>query len=64
MHLESVDGGFRITRIELDTEGGFDFDWSTQRAWKVTNPNVRNKVGTAVAYKLVPSAAVPPMMAR
>ena len=44
------------------TEGGFDFDWSTQRAWKVTNPNVRNKVGTPCAYKLVPSAAVPPML--
>jgi len=48
--------------LPLGTEGGFDFDWSTQRAWKVTNPNVRNKVGTAVAYKLVPSAAVPPML--
>ena len=48
--------------VPLATEGGFDFDWSTQRAWKVTNPNVRNKVGTAVAYKLVPSAAVPPML--
>jgi primary-amine oxidase len=47
--------------VPLATEGGFDFDWSTQRAWKVTNPNVRNRVGTAVAYKLVPSAAVPPM---
>ena len=48
--------------VPLATEGGFDFDWSTQRAWKVTNPNVRNKVGTPVAYKLVPSAAVPPML--
>jgi primary-amine oxidase len=48
--------------LPLGTEGGFDFDWSTQRAWKVTNPNVRNKVGTPVAYKLVPSAAVPPML--
>ena len=48
--------------VPLATEGGFDVDWSTQRAWKVTNPNVRNKVGTAVAYKLVPSAAVPPML--
>jgi primary-amine oxidase len=48
--------------VPLATEGGFDFDWSTQRAWKVTNPNVRNRVGTAVAYKLVPSAAVPPML--
>jgi len=48
--------------VPLATEGGFDFDWSTQRAWKVTNPNVRNKVGTSVAYKLVPGAAVPPML--
>ncbi len=46
----------------LLTEGGQDYDWSTQRAWKVTNPNRRNKVGAPVAYKLVPGAAIPPML--
>jgi primary-amine oxidase len=56
--------GLALTQrsVPLTTEGGFDLDWSTQRAWKITNPNVRNKVGSPVAYKLVPTAAVPPML--
>ena len=47
----------RSVPLRTEAEGEQDFDWSTQRAWKVTNPNVRNKVGTPVAYKLVPGAA-------
>jgi primary-amine oxidase len=56
--------GLALTQrsVPLTTEGGFDVDWSTQRAWKITNPNVRNKVGSPVAYKLVPTAVVPPML--
>ena len=48
--------------VPLTTEGGFDLSWETQRAWKVTNPSGRNKVGAPVAYKLVPGAAIPPMI--
>ncbi|MGD9530345.1 MAG: primary-amine oxidase [Dehalococcoidia bacterium] len=44
------------------TEGGFDQDWATQRAWKITNPARRNAHGTPVAYKLAPSATVPPLL--
>jgi primary-amine oxidase len=56
--------GLALTQrsVPLTTEGGFDLDWSTQRAWKITNPGVRNKVGSPVAYKLVPTAVVPPML--
>jgi primary-amine oxidase len=56
--------GLALTQrsVPLTTEGGFDLDWSTQRAWKITNPGVCNKVGSAVAYKLVPTAVVPPML--
>jgi primary-amine oxidase len=52
----------RTVPLRTEDEGRQDYDWSTQRAWKVTNPNRRNKVGAPVAYKLVPGAAIPPML--
>lgn len=48
--------------LRTESEGKQDYNWATQRAWKVTNPNKRNKVGTPVAYKLVPGAAFPAMI--
>lgn len=52
----------RSVPLRTEAEGKQDYDWSTQRAWKVTNPGRLNKVGTPVAYKLVPGAAIPPML--
>jgi primary-amine oxidase len=52
----------RSRPLRTEDEGRQDYNWATQRAWKVTNPGRRNKVGTPVAYKLVPGAAVPPML--
>jgi primary-amine oxidase len=48
--------------LRTEQEGKQDYDWSTQRAWKVTNDNVTNGLGTPVGYKLVPGASFPPMM--
>ena len=53
----------RSTVIASESESGRDYDFGAQRSWKVTNPDRRNAVGTPVAYKLVPTAAVPPLMA-
>jgi primary-amine oxidase len=39
-----------------------DYDWSTQRAWKVVNEHATNGLGTPVAYKLVPDGCFPVMM--
>nr|WP_179483121.1 primary-amine oxidase [Allobranchiibius huperziae] len=47
--------------LRTESEGRQDYEWSTQRSWKVTNPGRTNKVDGPVAYKLVPGAAVPPM---
>ena len=46
----------RITETVLETElkAQRDIDFHAQRYWRVTNPNVRNAVGEATAYKLVP----------
>ncbi|MBB4852641.1 primary-amine oxidase [Mycobacteroides chelonae] len=51
----------RNTPLRTESEGKQDFCWETQRAWKVVNDNARNAIGTAPAYKLVPSAAIPSM---
>jgi len=52
----------RSTPLRTEAEGKQDYDWSTQRAWKVVNDNVPNGLGTPVGYKLVPSAAFPPLL--
>ncbi|KAA0021782.1 primary-amine oxidase [Antrihabitans cavernicola] len=49
------------TPLRTEEEGKQDFDWQSQRAWKVVNDNTRNGLGTAPAYKLVPGAAIPSM---
>ena len=49
----------RSTPLRTEAEGKQDLDWASQRSWKVTNPNQLNRVGTPVAYKLVPSSAIP-----
>ena len=49
------------TPLRTESEGIQDYNWHTQRAWKVVNERVRNRLGTPVGYKLVPGAALPPM---
>jgi primary-amine oxidase len=46
----------------LLVEGFQDYRWETQRGWKIVNPSSLNHVGTPVAYKLVPGAALPHML--
>ena len=52
----------RNTPLRTEQEGKQDYDWQSQRAWKVVNENVTNALGTPVGYKLVPGGAIPPMM--
>jgi primary-amine oxidase len=52
----------RSTPLRTEREGKQDYDWSTQRAWKVINERVRNGLGTPVGYKLVPGGCFPPML--
>jgi len=53
--------GLAITQqnTPIETEGFDDYDWSTQRAWKVVNEASPNGLGTPVSYKLVPTGAIP-----
>jgi primary-amine oxidase len=50
------------TPLRTEAEGKQDYDWGMQRGWKVVNDNVANGLGTPVGYKLVPSAAFPPLL--
>ena len=52
----------RSTPLRTEQEGIQDYDWSTQRAWKVVNDGVKNGLGTPVGYKLVPGGAFPSML--
>ena len=54
--------GARAPPLRTEEEGKQDYDWHTQRAWKVVNTAVRNGLGTPVAYKLVPGGSFPPML--
>ncbi len=56
--------GLTVTSTPLRTEadGRQDYDWATQRGWKVVNDNVRNGLGAPVGYKLIPTAAFPALL--
>ena len=44
----------------ITTEGFDDYNFDTQRAWKVSNDNSRNGLGLPTSYKLVPTGTFPP----
>jgi primary-amine oxidase len=50
------------TPLRTEAEGKQDYDWASQRAWKVVNEGVLNGLGSPVGYKLVPSGAFPPLL--
>jgi primary-amine oxidase len=52
----------RETPLRTEAEGKQDYDWASQRGWKVVNPGVRNGLGSPVGYKLVPSGAFPALL--
>ena len=52
----------RNTPLRTEEEGKQDYDWHTQRYWKVVNDDVKNGLGTPVGYKLVPGGCFPAML--
>jgi primary-amine oxidase len=50
------------TTVETESQSARDYNWETQRVWKVINPNEVNRHGSNTAYKLVPGAAIPPLL--
>ncbi len=52
----------RNTPLRTESEGRQDYDWHTQKSWKVVNDGVENGLGTPVGYKLVPGGCFPAML--
>jgi primary-amine oxidase len=52
----------RSTPLRTEQAAKQDYDWSTQRAWKVVNEGVVNRLGGPVGYKLVPGDCFPAML--
>jgi primary-amine oxidase len=52
----------RSVPLRTEQEGKQDYEWQTQRAWKVVNEKATNGLGTPVGYKLVPGSCFPAMM--
>jgi primary-amine oxidase len=52
----------RSVPLRTEQQGKQDYDWATQRAWKVVNEGSTNGLGSPVAYKLVPGGCFPVMM--
>jgi primary-amine oxidase len=50
------------TPLRTEAQGKQDYDWSTQRGWKVVNDNLTNGLGAPVGYKLIPAATFPPLL--
>jgi primary-amine oxidase len=47
--------------LRTEEEGKQDYDWATQRGWKIRSGRT-NAVGSPTAYKLVPGACFPAML--
>jgi primary-amine oxidase len=52
----------RSTPLRTELEGRQDYDWATQKAWKVASSQRTNGLGAPTGYKLVPGAAIPAML--
>ncbi len=54
--------GVVTTPLRTEQDGIQDYDWHTQKSWKIVNDHVVNPLGTPVGYKLVPDSALPAML--
>jgi primary-amine oxidase len=52
----------RDTALRREDAGRQDYDWHSQRNWKIVNDNVANGLGTQVGYKLLPTGSFPPLL--
>jgi primary-amine oxidase len=52
----------RQTPLRTEAEGQQDYDWPTQRGWKVVSTDTSNSLGTPAGYKLVPGGSFPALL--
>ena len=54
----------RQTPLRTEAEGKQDYNWQTQRGWKVVSGHTPNSLGTPAGYKLVPGGSFPALLDR
>ncbi len=52
----------RETALLTESDGRQDYDWATQRGWKIASTRTTNGLGGRPAYKLVPGGSFPPLI--
>jgi primary-amine oxidase len=52
----------RETALRTEAEGKQDYDWQSQRSWKVVNRGSRGGLGQPAGYKLVPAGCFPALI--
>jgi primary-amine oxidase len=52
----------RQTPLRTEAEGQQDYDWASQRSWKVVSTGTPNALGTPAGYKLVPGGSFPALL--
>ena len=52
----------RDTALRNEDGGRQDYEWHSQRNWKIVNDNVANGLGSQVGYKLLPTGSLPPLL--
>ena len=52
----------RETALLTESDGQQDYDWETQRGWKIASTATSNGLGGRPAYKLVPGGSFPPVI--
>jgi len=50
------------TPLRTESAGRQDYDWASQRGWKVVSTRTVNGLGGRPAYKLVPGGSFPPLL--
>jgi primary-amine oxidase len=53
----------RVTLLRSEAEARRDVNAATSRAWRIANPEITNRLGQPVAYKLVPTMSTPTLLA-
>jgi primary-amine oxidase len=54
----------RETPLRTESDGRQDYDWTSQRGWKVVSTGSVNGLGTRPGYKLVPGGSFPALLDR
>ena len=53
----------KVTRLDTERAAQRDMNAATSRTWRIVNEHSQNRLGSPVAYKLIPTMSTPTMLA-